>query len=146
MRGRRAWTDFAASVLQAPLFAAPTQPARRKRGTLAPPRPRETEVQKLILDALLVHPKVAWIERTNTGAGRFVGRDGKPGRFVRYGFRGQSDLSGMLRDGRVLAIEVKRPNKDLSPKQAQHLARVRAGGGVAGVARSVEDAFRIVEG
>ena len=49
------------------------------------------------------HPAVAWCERQNTGAVKVDGR------FIRYGWRGCSDLLGMLKDGRLLAVEVKAP-------------------------------------
>jgi hypothetical protein len=147
---RRAWTDLlAARHVQPPLFEAlPAQPKRRKPGTVRRVEPREVELQKLILAALRLHPKVARIERTNTGAGRFLRRDGTAGRFVRFGFAGQSDLSGMSKCGRVIAIEIKRRStrNDVSEHQRAYLDQVRAAGGFAGVACSVEDAYEILEG
>jgi len=43
-----------------------------------------------------------------------------------------------------LSIEVKTPTGRLRPEQQQWLVAVQAAGGIAGVARSVEDALRIV--
>ena len=88
---------------------------------------------------------MARIERTNTGAGRFLQRDGGAGRFVRYGFKGQSDLTGFLKDGRVLAIEVKRPGKKATPEQQAYLNQIRESGGVAGLASSIKTAMAIIE-
>ena len=146
---RRAWSDFmAAKTVQPPLFEPPAQPKRRRPGAAKKREPLERDIQRVILQALRLHPAVARIERTNTGAGRFVGKDGKAGRFVRYGFAGQADLSGLAKDGRVIAIEVKRPGtrKDLRPEQAEYLRQVREAGGLAGVATCAEEAFAIVEG
>lgn len=42
------------------------------------------------------------------------------------------------------SIEVKTPTGRLRPEQQQWLDAVQAAGGIAGVARSVEDALRIV--
>lgn len=147
---RRAWTDYVASQHQQPaLFEAPEQPKRRARGKVRHRSdPLERDIQRVILEALRLHPAVAHIARTNTGAGRFMGKDGKAGRFVRFGFQGQSDLTGVAKDGRVIAIEVKRPKtrNNLSLEQRAYLDQVREAGGYAGVATCVEDAFAIVEG
>jgi len=66
------------------------------------------------------------------------------GRTVRAGLCvGSSDLIGWFR-GRFLAIEVKSDTGKTSKEQDAFLAAVRVGGGIAGVARSVEDALRII--
>jgi hypothetical protein len=83
------------------------------------------EVQKVLRH----HPAVAWCERQNTGAAK-VG-----GRFIRFGWPGCSDLIGMLKDGRLLAVEVKAPSGKLRDEQAEFLSLVRRFGGVAFVAR-----------
>jgi len=44
-----------------------------------------------------------------------------------------------------LSIEVKTPTGRLRPEQQQWLDAVQAAGGIAGVARSVEDAIRLTE-
>ena len=43
-----------------------------------------------------------------------------------------------------LSIEVKTPTGRIRPEQQQWLETIQAAGGIAGVARSVEDALRIV--
>lgn len=144
---RRAWSDyFAIQHVQPPLFEPPAQPKRRAKGkTRHRHDPLEKDIQRVILAALRLHPKVARIERTNTGAGQFI-RNGKVGRFVRFGFPGQPDLTGLARDGRVIAIEIKRPStrNTVSAEQRAYLDQVRAAGGYAGVATSVEEAFAIL--
>jgi hypothetical protein len=89
-----------------------------------------------VLKALKAHPAVSWCERMNSGAAR-VG-----GRFIRFGFTGCPDVLGMLRDGRLLGVEVKAAKGKLRPEQAVFLERVRAGGGVAFVARDCRDVLR----
>ena len=77
-----------------------------------------------VLKALRAHPAVSWAERQNTGSARIGGR------FVRFGWPGCSDVLGMLRDGRFLAVECKSPTERLRPEQAVFLERFRASGGV----------------
>lgn len=89
-----------------------------------------------VLKALNAHPAVAWCERMNSGAAR-VG-----GRFIRFGFTGCPDVLGMLRDGRLLGVEVKAPKGKLRPEQAVFLERIRSGGGVSFVARDCRDVLR----
>lgn len=86
-----------------------------------------------VLKALRHHPSIAWCERQNTGAAK-VGE-----RFIRFGWRGCSDLIGMMKDGRLLAVEVKAPTGKLRTEQAEFLSLVRRFGGVAFVARSCRD-------
>lgn len=93
-----------------------------------------------VLKALNAHPAVVWCERMNSGAAR-VG-----GRFIRFGFTGCPDVLGMLRDGRLLGVEVKAPKGKLRPEQAVMLERIRAGGGVSFVARDCRDVHRELRG
>lgn len=89
--------------------------------------------------------------RNNTGTLR-----DQHGRPVQFGLcKGAGDLLGWKRVtitpdmvGQTVAvftsIEVKSPTGRLRPEQQQWLDAVQAAGGIAGVARSVEDALRIV--
>ncbi len=86
-----------------------------------------------VLKVLRNHPAVAWCERQNTGAAK-VGE-----RFIRFGWRGCSDLLGMLKDGRLLAVECKAPKGRLRDEQTEFLSLVRRYGGVAFVARDCRD-------
>ena len=86
-----------------------------------------------VLMALRSHSLVAWAERQNTGAIK-VGE-----RFVRFGWRGCSDVLGQLKDGRLLACEVKARRGSLRPEQGHFLDRVRQFGGVGIVARNAAD-------
>jgi hypothetical protein len=94
----------------------------------------ERDILKDVLGAVTYHPRVAWAERMNSG----VMQQG--GRYVRFGFVGCPDIIGQLRDGRFLAIEVKRAGKDATEKQLEFLGRVHRNHGLAFVARSAADA------
>lgn len=59
--------------------------------------------------------------------------------------RGVSDILGLFEDGRFLAIEVKTKTGRLSDFQREFLERVKAMGGLAIVARSVDDVRAILE-
>ncbi|MCL2007417.1 MAG: VRR-NUC domain-containing protein [Treponema sp.] len=75
--------------------------------------------------------------RNNTGAVR-IG----PGRFMRFGKVGSSDILGILRGGRFLCVECKAPNGRLSPEQKQFLDDIRGLGGLALVVRSWQELDR----
>jgi hypothetical protein len=64
--------------------------------------------------------------RNSTGAVRIA-----PGRFIRFGKVGSSDILGCLPDGRFLAVECKAERGRLSPEQRHFLAEVQALGGLA---------------
>jgi hypothetical protein len=89
--------------------------------------------------------------RNNTGT--LKDQNGRP---VQFGLcKGSADLIGYRsiaitpemvgqQVAVFLSIEVKTPTGRLRPEQQQWLDTVQAAGGIAGVARSVEDALRIV--
>lgn len=68
------------------------------------------------------------------------------GRFFRTGVPpGFSDLFGVRRaDGRAVFIEVKTASGRVSKDQKQFLSRMRACGAIAGVARSEEEAIKLI--
>jgi len=106
-------------------------------------RPRETDTVRAILQFLALHHIPAW--RVNTGAAKIGGR------FLRFGSPGMSDILGIrvvhatslmkrpILVGRLLAIEVKTATGRVTPAQQAFLTLVNAHGGLAFVARSVED-------
>lgn len=65
---------------------------------------------------------------------------------VKYGVGnpGGSDLIGIAPDGRFLAIEVKKPGEYPTPEQRRFIEGVIAAGGIAGVARSEEEAVALI--
>jgi hypothetical protein len=108
------------------------------------PEPTESAVLSAILRALRIHPAVVWHARMNTGAGQLLRLNGAS-QFIRFGFKGQPDILGQLRDGRLLAIEVKRPSGVVSPEQQAFLSRASENGAVAFVARSVADVWAALD-
>ena len=67
------------------------------------------------------------------------------GSIIRFGLAvGSSDLIGWTATGKFLAIEVKRPYGKPTKDQRRFLDAVITAGGIAGVARSVEDAVEII--
>lgn len=109
--------------------------------SLRRPEPKEADVLKAVLQALALHPRVAWAERMQSGAGKLV-RKGGASQFLRFGFRGCPDVLGQLKDGRALAVECKRPSGTTTPEQAAFLECVNANGGLALVARSADDVWK----
>lgn len=119
--------------------------SRGKALRLTKPEPLESDIQAQILRALKIHPAVAWCGRFNSGA-QVIG-EGKSRRFVRFStVKGLSDILGQLVDGRMLAIEVKRPSGRVTEDQMAFISMVANSGGVAFVARSVAEAWAILDG
>lgn len=101
-------------------------------------KPLEKDIQASILQLLQRHPAVAWAHRMNTGA-TVVDAPNSKRRFIRYGFPGCSDILGMLKGGRFLAIEVKRPGEEATDLQQAFLDSVNEAGGLGFVAWDIED-------
>lgn len=104
---------------------------------------RESDVLAGCLELLTRHQKVAFAFRMNVGAARtLVLADGVTReRFIRFGFPGCSDIIGMLKDGRFLAVECKRPGEKPTDTQQAFLDVVNT----AGVAWWVDDVQQLHE-
>lgn len=98
----------------------------------------EHEIQQAILLALGSRRDVR-VWRNNSGVAY-----GK-GRAVRFGVPGQADISGILRGGRRLELEVKAPGERPTKQQTAFGAMIQAFGGVWAVVRSVEEAVAVVD-
>ena len=121
---------------QGSLFDAPkSKPSRHGVGMT---RASESEIQAAILEYLKHCTDVAFAHRQNTGQTKYVDRHGEE-RWVRYGWVGCSDIIGFMTDGRFLAIECKSARGGASDDQIKFLQTVSAAGGVAILARSVDD-------
>ena len=125
------------------LLDIPPEPA--KRGPRKPSgHPTEAQILKAVMALLKRHPKVAQCWRQNSGTFQERNRDGSV-RYIRANTaKGMSDIMGVLKDGRTLAIEVKSATGRMRPGQEEFLATIRQAGGVAGVCRSVEDAVALL--
>lgn len=111
-----------------------TRSTTSKRSTI----PLERDVLKAVLQALRYDPRVASVERQQSG----VFLEGN--RHIRVGTPGALDIKGMLKGGRMFEIECKRPGGKPDPRQAARIARIRADGGVAGYCWSVESALALL--
>ena len=128
-----------------PARELPIPPEPVKRGPRKPStEPSESEILCAIMALLKRHPRVAQCWRQNSGTFAERNRDGSM-RYVRANTaRGMSDIMGVLKDGRTLAIEVKSRTGRMRPGQEEFLQTIRQAGGVAGVCRSVEDAVALL--
>jgi hypothetical protein len=124
-------------------FDIPPEP--KKRAPAKPSNePSEAQILRAIMALLRHHPKVASYWRQNSGTFAERNRDGST-RYIRANTaKGMSDIMGVLKDGRTLAIEVKSRVGRMRPGQEEFLQTIRQAGGVAGVCRSVEDAQRLL--
>ena len=110
------------------------------RASRAVSRASEKEIQSAILQYLQRCSQVAWARNMTVGRFRVSDRSGT--RWMQAGFVGCSDILGQLTDGRLLAIEVKRHDGRATQDQLNFLRTVRAGRGVAMIARSVDDVIQ----
>ena len=113
----------------------------------------ETKIQNLILMAL---SKAGCLVFRNESAGAWVGKvlhkdAGQvtltDARMIRFGLAvGSSDIIGIAPCGRFFAIEVKTRTGRPTKEQMVFLNAVNNAGGIAGIARSVEDALKLIRG
>ncbi len=92
----------------------------------------ENTLQRACLEYLELRQITAW--RNNTGVLR-----NPRGRPVRYGVVGSGDIFAVLPDGRFASIECKVNNNKPSAEQLDWRAAIQAAGGIAIVARTVDD-------
>lgn len=100
---------------------------------------KEGAIQDAAMDLLLRHPKVAFAY-VNT-SGKIQGRGGH---WMTLGFPGLADITGMLKGGRFIAIEVKRPGEEPTKAQLEFLETVSAYGGLSGWITDVEQVNRML--
>ena len=111
---------------------------------MAEARMRESVLVKQLLDYLKTVGIPAW--RQNQGA--MVASYGGRSRFIRFSSaKGASDILGIIPpDGRMLAVEAKMPGNKPSPDQVAFLANIKASGGLAVLAYSLDDLIAGLEG
>ena len=95
----------------------------------------ERDILKSILQFLAVKKIFCW--RNNVGA--TVSKYKGVTRFIRYGYKGSSDVLGILPDGRFFAIEVKRKGNKTTEAQDIFLDEIKKNNGFAMVAYSIDD-------
>lgn len=99
----------------------------------------ETKLQNAIKISLCEAGCV--VHRANVG--KFYTLDG---RIITLGTNGHSDLYGHTPQGKAFYIEVKIVGKNPNNRQKRFLRAMRESGAISGVARSVEEALKIVFG
>lgn len=97
--------------------------------------PLEKEIQSVILDYLKMKGIFCWKEHS----GGIPIQQGNSFRMMPIGLSGKADILGIMKDGRFLAIEVKRPSGVLTDAQVEFLFNIKKNGGIALVARSLDD-------
>lgn len=136
--GNQAASQFYATMADKPLspqvVKIPDAPKKRIKSDLPRKDLLEKDIQKQILTLLKRHPKVQWVARFNSGT--FMSGD----RYIASNSQsGMSDILGMLKGGQLFAIECKTRTGKIMPHQQEFLDLITVGGGLAFVARSVED-------
>lgn len=114
---------------------------RRQRSTPgADGKPLEKNVLKAVMSALRIDPRVASVERNQSG----VFQEGD--RFIRVGSKGKLDLTVYLKTGKFAEIEVKRQKKEslLSDAQRNRINAIRSSGGIAGWCWDIPSALAIL--
>ena len=107
--------------------------------------PNENDITNAILTYLNCRPHTfAW--RNNTTGIYDSRKKCYRARTGKYNIKGVADILGITNDGKFIAIEVKRPGGRASREQQHYLSRIKALGGIAGIATSVQDAKKLVEG
>lgn len=101
----------------------------------------EQLLMKSILEALqLRYKSQGHFWRNNTGAVKTEG-----GRWLSFGQVGSPDILGVLQGGRFVALEVKTAKGKTSEAQEAWLSRAKDLGAIAGVVRSIDEAFSLIE-
>ncbi|QGH73305.1 MAG: VRR-NUC domain protein [Siphoviridae sp. cttb18] len=95
---------------------------------------KESQIQKTILDYLHLKGCVAFKHR-NVGIFKQKTKQYIP---LSFGEKGISDIIGCTRDGRFIAIEVKRKGGRLSEEQKLFLQKIEKSGGIALVAYDLD--------
>lgn len=99
---------------------------------------KEMDILRLIMIELSARGCTVW--RNNVGT--LKNSAGIP---IKFGLCvGSSDLIGITQDGRFLAVEVKTEKGRIRPEQIRFIDHIKSKGGLAGIARSVEDAVKII--
>lgn len=99
--------------------------------------PSEKEIENTILHWLAMNKYFAW-KNQSTGIFDPVRKCYRRSRNP-FHIRGVADILGLMPDGRLLAIEVKSKRGVVSLEQKEFVKRVAEAGGIALIARSLDD-------
>jgi hypothetical protein len=120
-------------------FQTELKPVRQRSTPGADGRPLERDVLKAVIKVLRADPRVASVERNQSG----LLQDGE--RLIRVGSRGKLDLTVYLKCGLYLELEVKRDQRTIPDEhQLQRVEYIRRSGGLAGWCWSPESALALL--
>ena len=149
-------SNFYAAAADKPGVEIPTVRKRRSVDNSTVARPLEADVVSACAELLAIHPKVLFAVRQNSGAASYEASSGKwaPVWFYKVVTRQPvtiTDFWGILRDGRMLAIECKRPGwreprGDREMRQALFLSLVQNCGGVGGFVTCINQLKEMLDG
>lgn len=106
----------------------------------------EEQLYDACIAAAMSHPWVAELRKTTfNGSGTFIPRGGGRARFITVGFRGQPDLTGFTRTGRIILLEVKRPGEKPRVHQQAYLDFARKHNAVAGCVHSARETYELID-
>lgn len=100
-------------------------------------RKEETNIQDRI--RLALSKKGCKVFRCNVG--NFYTKYGQE---IHIGVKGHSDVYGVRQDGKAFFVEVKTPIGKASPEQLKFIEAMKKSNALAGFARSIDDALKIV--
>ena len=128
---------YAGSAGVEPRFQVPVPETRARRPRDAS-KVYEKDVLADVLQALRADPRIALVERTQSG----LFQDGN--RFIRVGTKGKLDITFMTVSGRYGEIECKRPGATPDERQQARIEAIRRNGGIAGFATSAAEALALL--
>lgn len=103
-------------------------------------QPSETEIVNTCISYLLIAGHYVW--RNNSGFFKhdYTTKAGIHKRSVmRAGVKGSSDILGIAKNGRFIAVECKRMGNKPTPQQAMFLDEIKQRGGYAVLAYGIDD-------
>lgn len=153
------WPEKAAATPNTPKTLLNEIPHRAARVNHSPAHMLESAVMKEVSEVILLHPKVLWAIRQNTGEAdyeTFASGHSRRVRFWNWVKRPGpdryllADFWMVLKDGRFGLMECKRrdfrmtPSDDRAQRQQKLIDVVKANGGVGGIVTCAEDALEIL--
>ncbi len=102
----------------------------------------EKDIQNTIISYLNIAGHYCWRNNSGVMKAEYKGKS----RIWRAGLKGSADIIGVSKDGKFIAIEVKRRGKKPNPCQEAFLKEIKNRGGHSGVAYCLEDAELIING
>lgn len=101
---------------------------------------KETELQASIIDYLLLRGHYVWRNNTGVVSSQYTRKDGTiKKRLWKAGKRGSSDVIGVAKDGKFIAIECKIGKNKATDEQILFINNIRDHQGIAIVAYTLDD-------